>query len=355
MFLNRKLLAASVAALSIMCVACNNSTSDSSETTTQSTGGGNVVVNNAILPEANEDMAPSDEEKIDIKIGLVKNSASALGAVHLFTNSADNSAYEKYTPAVYNTAAELESAFEANEVSVAVLPSDIAAKCYENTGCAVTAITTNCNYYIAENGNTINDIQDLNGKTIAVSEEDTLAQTVLNVIAKYNNINVNYTTLDTNEQLIAGLNDGSISIALTQEPYLSRATAGNVRSALDLYDHWNDAADTELVTSCLVVNKNFISEYSVPFQFFMKDYSASSPMAKRNTEETSVSAGEFSLTDNVDASKAAIPGCGITFTTDKDMKADLQAFYNVIYAEDPNVLGGHLPDDDFYFINENNQ
>ena len=354
MFFNRKLLTASAAVLSILCVACNN-TSTNNETATQPTGGGDAVVNNAILPEVNEDMAPSDEEKIEIKIGLVKNSASALGAVHLFTNSADNSAYEKYTPAVYDTTADLETAFESGEVSVAVLPTDIAANCYNNTGCAVTAITTNCNYYIAENGTSINDIPDLNGKTIAVSSEDTLAQTVFNIIAKYNNINVNYTVVDSTEQLIAGLNDGSISLALTQEPYLSRAAGGNVRSALDLYDYWNDAADTELVTSCLIVNKNFISENSVPFQFFMKDYSASSPMAKRNTEETSQSAGEFALTDNIAASKAALPGCGITFTTDNDMKADLQAFYNIIFAENPDILGGLLPDDDFYFINENNQ
>lgn len=353
MYLNKKLLAISLAALSIFCAACNKTT-ESQDNSTENNTSGNVVVDNAILPEVNDDMAPTDEEKINIDIGLVKNSASALGAANLFVNSDDNSAYEKYTPVVYNTSEELLNAFNSGEVNVAVLPTDKAAKCYDSTGCYVTAVTTGCNYYIAENGKTVNDIPDLNGKTVTVSAEDTMAQSILNVIAKYNNITINYAVIDTNAQLISGLKDGSIGLALTQEPYLSQATGENVRSALDLYDYWNDAADTELVTSCLVVNKNFVSENSIAFQFFMKDYSASAPMAKRTAAETAQSAGEFALVDDVDSSKAAIPGCGITFKTNEEMKTMLQSFYNIISGENTDILGGRVPDDDFYFVQSNN-
>lgn len=353
MYLNKKLLAISLAALSIFCAACNKTT-ESQDNSTENNTNGNVVVDNAILPEVNDDMAPTDEEKINIDIGLVKNSASALGAANLFVNSDDNSAYEKYTPVVYNTSEELLNAFNSGEVNVAVLPTDKAAKCYDSTGCYVTAVTTGCNYYIAENGKTVNDIPDLNGKTVTVSAEDTMAQSILNVIAKYNNITINYAVIDTNAQLISGLKDGSIGLALTQEPYLSQATGENVRSALDLYDYWNDAADTELVTSCLVVNKNFVSENSIAFQFFMKDYSASAPMAKRTAAETAQSAGEFALVDDVDSSKAAIPGCGITFKTNEEMKTMLQSFYNIISGENTDILGGRVPDDGFYFVNEYN-
>ena len=354
MYLNKKLLAISLAAISILCAACNKTTENQNNTTENTNTKGNVAVDNAILPEVNDDMAPTDEEKIDISIGLVKNSAPALGAVHLFVNSNNNSAYEKYTPVVYNTSDELLNAFSSGEINAAVLPSDKAAKCYETTGCYVTAVTTGCNYYIAENGSTVSDIPDLNGKTITVSAEDTMAQSILNIIAKYNNITVNYAAANTTEQLINGLKDGSINLALIQEPYLSRATSENVRSAIDLYDYWNDASDTELVTSCLVVNKNFVSENSIAFQFFMKDYQASAPMAKRAAAETAQSAGEFALVDDVNSSKAAIPGCGITFKTNEEMKTMLQNFYNIIAAENTEILGGQVPQDDFYFINENN-
>lgn len=355
MYLNKKLLAVSLAALSILCAACGKTTEEQNDTAENSNNiSTDVSVGNAILPEVNDDMAPTDEEKIDISIGLIKNSASALGAANLFVNSSDNSAYEKYTPVVYNTADELYNAFISGEIGVAVLPADKAAMCYEAVNCYVTAVTTTCNYYIAENGTSIKDIPDLDGQTITVSAEDTMVQSILNIIAEYNDITVNYATVDTTAQLVSGLKDGSITIALLQEPYLSQVTSDNIRSALDLYDYWDDATDIDLVTSCLVVNKNFISENAIAFQFFMKDYSASAPTAKRTAAETAQSAGEFALVDDVDSCKAAIPGCGITFKTDEDMKTLLQAFYNIIAEENAEILGGRVPEEDFYFVNENN-
>lgn len=347
MFLfKKKLLAVSLAAISIICTACNYTAQQESDS--------NNMHNNdtSVNDPARDDMAPADEEKIEINIGLVKNSASALGAAHLFTNSEDNSAYEKYTPVVYNSADELLNAFKANEINAAVLPADKAAICYSNTDCYGVAVTSGSNYYIAENGSSVTDIEDLNGKTITVSAEDTMADSILNIIANYNNLNISYNFVDTNAQIINGLKDGSITLALTQEPYLSQVTSETVRSAIDLYDYWNDAAGTELVTSCLVINKNFISENASAFSFFMKDYAASASMAKRNTEETAKSANRFALVDDINSSKAAIPGCGVTFKTGEDMKKMLSGFYTAIAESNADILGGHIPDDNFYFINE---
>lgn len=349
MFLfKKKILAVSLAALSVFCTACNGTAQNTDE------GGfdNNVAVSNAKLPEVNEDMAPSDADKIEIKIGLVKNSASTLGAAHLFANSEDNSAYEKYTPVVYNSWDELYNAFINGEIGVAVLPTDKAALAYASVNCYVTAVTGGSNYYIAENGNSVNDIADINGKTITVSKEDTMVDTVLNIVASNNNVNVTYNWVDSNEELVSGLKNGTISLALTQEPYLSRVTGDKVRSAVDLYDFWNDAVGEELVTSCLIVNKNFVSEQSVAFKFFMKDYSASAAIAKRNTEETAQCANKFALIDDADASKAAVPGCGVTFKTGSEMKAMLTAFYNSVAENNADILGGQVPDEDFYFVEE---
>lgn len=354
MFLfNKKLLAVSFASLLIICSACSsNAKNEQSENNKNDNF--EISVNNAQLPDVNDDMAPSDEEKIEISIGLVKNSASALGATHLFSNSENNSAYEKYKPVIYNTYTELLNAFKSGELKVAVLPPDKSALAYTDSNCWVTAVTNGCNYYIAENGSTITDIKDLSGKTITVSAEDTMADGIMNIISNANNLNISYSFVDTNAQLISGLKDGSIKLALIQEPYLSQATNNsNIRSAIDLYDHWNDAANTELITSCLVVNKSFVSENPVAFQFFMKDYTASASMAKRNTEETAQSANKFALIDDINASKAAIPGCGLMFKTGEDMKSMLTEFYNIIAQNNADILGGQVPGDDFYFSNEN--
>lgn len=348
MFLFRKkILAVSLAVLTLICTACSSNEAEKEDNNNFSN---DVAVNNVDVPEVNDDMAPSDSEKIEIKVGLVKNSASALGAVHLFTNSEDNSAYEKYTPVVYNTVDELAEAFNKGELGTAVLPPDKAAMCYLKSNCYVAAVTGGSNYYIAENGGTINTITDLKDKTVTVSKEDSAAQSVLNVVTKINGVSVTYNQVNTNADLVKGIKDGSVKLALIQEPYLSQVTSDTVRSAVDLYDFWNDAVSQELVTSCLIVNKNFVSEQAVAFGFFLKDYAAASSMAKRNTEETAKSANKFALADDVDACKAAVPGCGVTFKTGTEMKDMLSAYYNQIASNDVQIIGGQVPDEDFYLV-----
>ena len=51
---------------------------------------------------------------------------------------------------------------------------------------------------------------------------------------------------------------------------------------------------------------------------------------EENTEETAKVANKFALVDDVDACKAAVPGCGVTFKTGAEMQEMLTAFYNQI-------------------------
>ena len=45
----------------------------------------------------------------------------------------------------------------------------------------------------------------------------------------------------------------------------------------------------------------------------------------------------------------ALPQCNIVFETGDEMKADLETYFNVLYAADPTSVGGTLPADDFYY------
>ena len=77
MFLFRKRVwAILLAALAFICTACN---SNKSENNNDNNYSNDVVVNSSDNIDVNDDMAPSDEEKVEIKVGLVKNSASVLG------------------------------------------------------------------------------------------------------------------------------------------------------------------------------------------------------------------------------------------------------------------------------------
>ena len=156
MFVNKKfILTYSLAVLSLFAVGCNKPKQDEINPNIAITGE---------TPIVNDDIAPSDKEKLNIEIGIIKNSASALGATSLFKNSEDNSSYENYSPVIFNTNEELKNAFINGEVNVAILPPDVAYEAYNNKDCYILAVTNGCNYYIAENGNTIQNISDLANK-----------------------------------------------------------------------------------------------------------------------------------------------------------------------------------------------
>ena len=50
--------------------------------------------------------------------------------------------------------------------------------------------------------------------------------------------------------------------------------------------------------------------------------------------------------------KAAIPNCNIVLITGKEMKAVMQENLQVLFEGDPSLVGGKLPDEDFYYIAE---
>ena len=48
----------------------------------------------------------------------------------------------------------------------------------------------------------------------------------------------------------------------------------------------------------------------------------------------------------------ALPYCNIVCITGEDMKSSIDTYLNVLYNSDPTSVGGQLPDDSFYYINE---
>ena len=79
---------------------------------------------------------------------------------------------------------------------------------------------------------------------------------------------------------------------------------------------------------------------------------AAAQIAKRDSQETAEAANKFALADNIDACKAAVPGCGVIFKTGTDMKKMMGNFYKAVGESNSDILGGNMPDDGLYHIDE---
>ena len=47
--------------------------------------------------------------------------------------------------------------------------------------------------------------------------------------------------------------------------------------------------------------------------------------------------------------KKALPNCHITLVTGKDLKKQLANYLSILHQQNPKAIGGHLPEDDFYY------
>lgn len=308
-------------------------------------------------PAKEEQPAASEElpdEKAEIKIGATMG-AGSVSIAHLAANGDDGSAYEKYSAKIYPSANELMGEFAKGEVDAAILSPDKAAKLCNEYGykCKVVAVSGTCNYYLMENGGTpYSDITELDGRQITVNEADKMAEPLLDKIAEYNNISFTYSYKENNDKLTAGLEDGSVELALLQEPYCSEAELKNpnVSVVLDLYDYWDEAADCPFVTSCLVVSDKYIEGFPNVLDLFIRDYVASVSITKHNTRETADLVERYGLFGSKEAVEKALPGCGIGIQTGADMKEELQKLYALLYDLSIDSVGRKIPDDDFYYV-----
>ena len=154
-------------------------------------------------------------------------------------------------------------------------------------------------------------------------------------------------------ELNAALASGAVHLAVLPEPMVTIALAKNsaLQVQLDLTEEWDRVSEPgSLVQGCVVVTSSFAEEHSAELAAFLVDYEQSVELlladpaaAARDIE----SAGIFA---QAAVAEKAIPNCNVCFVIGEEMKTQLSAFLEIMFAAAPQSIGGALPADDFYCI-----
>ena len=354
MIYKRLLLVSSAFLLTLGFSGCGQSNSENSDEIQVVTAAPSGNENSENTSEDSMDNPPSNEEKVTIKLGLMSGVNSYV-VTHLMDSNDTNDSYEKYEFIQGNTVSQLCEKLKNGEIDASTLPIDVATRLYNETGkVKLVATSSACNYYVASVGESVKGVTGLAGKTLTVAKDDLLAKSVIDTILKAQNVTnctINYA--DSTDAIVKGLSDGSIKLALIQEPFLSQATANNpnVSLAIDLYDDWDDAAGgIELPTGCLVVNSDFFGSNPKAVSYFLKDFDASVNMSRHSIDETAQMAERYKMVSSASIAKSAIPGSSISISIGDKMKTTVSDFLNLMNKNDPAVIGNKIPDENFYYI-----
>ena len=211
--------------------------------------------------------------------------------------------------------------------------------------------------YVVTTGDDITSVADLAGKTIYTTGKGTTPEYVLNYVLTQNgltpgeDVTIEYMS-EATEVLAAMQASSGYPVAMLPQPYVTTAQMQmeGLKVALDMTEEWDKVSpDSALVTGVVVARKEFVEQNEAAFNEFLEDYKASTEFVNANVDEAAALVAGYEIVPKEPIAQKALPECNITFISGADMKAKVSGYLKVLYDQNPEAVGGTLPDDAFYY------
>ena len=296
--------------------------------------------------------------KTAVNVGAIQG-PTGIGMTHLMDADTNNTATNDYTFTVCSTPQDAGNQLASGKLDIAALPTNLAASLYQKTQGKIQLLAVNTLGVLCmlENGNTVQSIADLRGKTIYSTGEGANPEYILRYVLSKNGIDpdkdVTIKFLAENTELVAKMVSGEVKIAMVPEPNVSNITVKNtnVRIAVSMNDAWDAVADqnSKLMMGCVAVRKEFLENNKAAVDAFLVEYKASIEKATQNVEKTAELCETYGIIPKAALAKKAIPNCQLVFVSGDAMKSQISGYYQVLASYNPKAIGGKLPDDGFYY------
>ena len=298
-------------------------------------------------------------ERLQARVAALKG-PTAMGLVKLMsdTEQALPASGNDYEFTLAGAADEVTPSLIKGELDMACVPANLASVLYNKTeGEIITlAVNTLGVLYIVENGNAVNSMADLAGKTIVAAGKGSTPEYALRYLLSENGIDPDTdVTIDwksEHAECVAALASGAATIALLPQPFVTVAQTKieGLRVALDLTAEW-DALDngSGLITGVVVARKSFVEEHPAAVSAFLQDYAASVDWVNGNNADAAQLISEYGIVEAAPVAEKALPHCNIVCITGEEMGVKLSGYLQVLFEAEPTAVGGKLPGDDFYY------
>lgn len=243
------------------------------------------------------------------------------------------------------------------ELDIAAIPTNLAATLYNRTdgGIKLLALNTLGVLHILENGDTVNSLADLEGRTLYATGQGSNPEYVLNYLLEANGLDpaadVDIQWL-ASEELTTRMVSGDIDLCMLPVPAATTVMMQNsdVRDAIDLNDAWTESgAQGTFTMGCLVARTEWLEDNSELVPGILEEYAASIDYANSSPEEAAALIEQYGIVPKAAVAQAAIPQANMVCITGEDMKG-IADYYQVLFDADPTSIGGAIPGEDFYYI-----
>lgn len=289
------------------------------------------------------------EDGVVLRVASLKGPTS-MGLAPLITDENEHYQFDMYT-----AADEIVPLIVKGEVDAALIPANLAATLYQKTKGQVAVLNVNTLGVLEViSASDVADLTALKGKTIYMTGKGTTPESALRYLVQksgmqWEDLNVSFKTEAT--EVVAALKADPTAAAVLPQPFATVATQqiDNMRIQFSLTDLWRNLSDddSELVTGVTLVRKDFAEAHAAALAQFQLDSAESVAYVNSHPAQAAEQIGALDIV-KAGVAKLAIPRCNLVSMTGMEMRTALGGYLNALYDYDPNLIGGALPEMDFY-------
>ena len=287
---------------------------------------------------------------VTVNIGVLKG-PTGMSAAWLMDQNDQKLSANEYNFTVAGTPDAITGQLINGDMDIAALPTNAISALYNKTEGKISVLGVNALgvLYILENGNSINSVSDLAGKTVLASGKGSTAEYVLNYILEKNGVIAEIVWVAEHSEAATLALKGDYDIVMLPEPFVTNVTAKSdaFRVALDLTEEWEALGNGELTMGGIAVRTAFLEEHPDAVKAFVDEYGKSVAFTNSQPEDAAKLIAKYEIAAE-EVAKNAIPRCNIVWLHGKDYKAVLENFLGVVYNANPAGIGGKMPGNDFY-------
>ena len=283
---------------------------------------------------------------------------TTMGLVKLLQDSEAGTTVNRYHSTLCTAADEVTGALVSGDADIALLPANAAAALFNKAGgFSVVGINTLGVLYVVENGETVNSIEDLAGKTVCMTGKGTTPEYALRYLLAAHGIEDQVTLEFKSEaqEVVEAMAQDTAAIGVLPQPFATAAQIQNegLRQALDLTKEWAAVTqDSVLVTGVTVVRNEVLEQYPEQVKAFLQEAAASVEYVNANNAEAAQMIESLGIVAKAPIAQKALPFCNLVSITGPEMKTLLSGYLQTLFDQNPKAVGGAMPADAFYYTGE---
>lgn len=295
-----------------------------------------------------------------VRVGSLKGPTS-MGLVR-FMDEGETETDEdaQFTFEMMAAADEVSAKFTSGDLDIALVPANIASILYNKTEGNVQVIDINTLgvLYIVTADDSISGVADLKGKTIYSTGKGQTPEYVLNYLLTANELSPDDVVVEFKSEateVVSVLAQDESAIGILPQPFATAACRQNenLKEVCDLTEEWDKTGKGTLVTGVAIAKKDYIEANPEVIDEFLDEHEDSIEFTAEDTAKAAELVAAAGIVEKAPIAEAAIPKCNLKYMDGEEMKNALTGYLDVLMEQNPEAIGGNLPGDDFYYLEEN--